>query len=52
MTGVIDGFRWSLLGTGRLHLGELLVSIGTAFVLFTVGVLYFARTERSFADLV
>jgi lipopolysaccharide transport system permease protein len=52
MTGVIDGFRWALLGTGRLHLGELLVSIGTALVLLAVGILYFARTERTFADLV
>ena len=52
MTGVIDGFRWSLLGTGRLHLGELLVSVATALVLLGVGILYFARTERTFADLV
>jgi lipopolysaccharide transport system permease protein len=52
MTGVIDGFRWALLGTGRLHLGELLVSVGTALVLLAFGILYFARTERTFADLV
>jgi lipopolysaccharide transport system permease protein len=52
MTGVIDGFRWALLGTGRLHVGELLVSVGTALVLLAVGILYFARTERTFADAI
>jgi len=52
MTGVIDGFRWALLGTGRLQVGEMLVSVGTALVLLAFGVIYFARTERTFADLV
>jgi lipopolysaccharide transport system permease protein len=52
MTGVIDGFRWALLGTGGLHVGEVLVSVGTALVFLAVGILYFARTERTFADLV
>jgi lipopolysaccharide transport system permease protein len=52
MTGVIDGFRWALLGTGRLQVGEMLVSVGTALVLLAFGIIYFARTERTFADLV
>jgi lipopolysaccharide transport system permease protein len=52
MTGVIDGFRWSLLGVGRPHLGSLLVSVGAAIVLVVVGAVYFARTERSFADVI
>jgi lipopolysaccharide transport system permease protein len=52
MTGVIDGFRWTLLGVGAPHLGSLLVSIGAALVLVVLGSLYFARTERSFADVI
>jgi lipopolysaccharide transport system permease protein len=52
MTGVIDGFRWALLGTGHLRVGELLLSGGSGLVLLVAGVLYFARTERTFADVV
>jgi lipopolysaccharide transport system permease protein len=52
MTGVIDGFRWSLLGTGSVSLISLAASIGTAVVLLTAGSIYFARTERTFADVI
>jgi lipopolysaccharide transport system permease protein len=52
MTGVVDGFRWSILGSGRLHAGELAVSVSAAVGLLVVGAFYFARTERSFADVV
>jgi lipopolysaccharide transport system permease protein len=52
MTGVIDGFRWSLLGSGRFRAGELVVSTVAALVLLGIGLLYFARTERTFADVV
>jgi lipopolysaccharide transport system permease protein len=52
MTGVVEGYRWALLGTDHvrpLHLG---ISLGTAFVLLVGGALYFSRAERSFADVV
>jgi lipopolysaccharide transport system permease protein len=52
MTGVIDGFRWCLLDVGAPRFGSLLVSIGTALVLVVGGALYFARTERGFADVI
>jgi homopolymeric O-antigen transport system permease protein len=52
MTGVIDGFRWSLLGSGHLRPEELIVSTLAAAVLLAVGLVYFARTERTFADVV
>jgi lipopolysaccharide transport system permease protein len=52
MTGVIDGFRWSLLGTGSISFGSLAASIGTALVLLVAGSIYFARTERTFADVI
>jgi lipopolysaccharide transport system permease protein len=52
LTGVIDGFRWSLLGSGHLHLARLGFSVLTAFVLLVVGVVYFSRTERTFADVI
>ena len=52
MTGVIDGFRWSLLGSGHVKLSSIAVSTGVALLLAIVGIFYFARTERTFADVV
>jgi lipopolysaccharide transport system permease protein len=51
--GVIDGFRWCLLGgQSQLYLPGFLVSIGvTAFFLW-LGVRQFRRAENSFADLI
>lgn len=53
MVGVIDGFRWCILGgQSRLYLPGLAASIGvTAFFLW-FGVRRFRKTEKSFADLI
>lgn len=51
MVGVVDGFRWALLGTS-VPLTGLLVSISAAVVLGVTGALYFRRMERAFADIV
>lgn len=52
MAGVIQGFRWALLGSG-MNPGPLLAA-GTAVTVFLVagGVFYFRRMERTFADIV
>ena len=51
--GAIDGFRWCLLGgDARLYLPGLLVSVGVAGAFLWVGVSYFRRTERTFADVI
>jgi lipopolysaccharide transport system permease protein len=52
MTGVIEGYRWALLGTGGVHASSLAISIGTALVLLAGGALYFSRAERAFADVI
>jgi lipopolysaccharide transport system permease protein len=51
MAGVIDGFRWAILGTD-LSVGEILVSVASSFLILATGYLFFRRTERSFADLI
>jgi lipopolysaccharide transport system permease protein len=53
MVGVIDGFRWCLLGgANQLYGPGLLASVlGTVFLL-TTGIWYFRRTERTFADVI
>ena len=52
MTGVVEGYRWALLGLGPVHLTTIAVSIGTALVLVLGGAVYFSRAERAFADVI
>ena len=53
IVGVIDGFRWCILGGEHLLYwpGLVMSIVGTALFLAT-GIWYFRRTERTFADLV
>jgi lipopolysaccharide transport system permease protein len=51
MVGVVDGFRWALLGT-PISTGTIIASSGVALVLLGTGLLYFRRTEHAFADVV
>lgn len=53
MVGIIDGFRWSLLG-GRLPIDWVGVAVSASVVglLFLAGFLYFRKTERTFADVI
>lgn len=51
MAGVIEGFRWSLLGSSP-PLSAVYVSMFLTAVLFVGGLYYFRSTERFFADLV
>ncbi|WP_414661875.1 ABC transporter permease [Horticoccus sp. 23ND18S-11] len=53
MVGVIDGFRWSILG-GEHTVSSLSVVLSTvtAILLVVTGIWYFRRTERIFADVI
>jgi lipopolysaccharide transport system permease protein len=52
MVGVIDGFRWCICGTGSLHWPEFLLSASVAGILLWMGLAYFRRMERTFADII
>jgi lipopolysaccharide transport system permease protein len=52
MVGVVDGFRWALLGTTRAPEPTVLISIGAVAVMFVAGLYYFRRVERTFADVI
>lgn len=53
MAGVVQGFRWTLVGSRAGQVGHLmLVSFGVVLVLLVLGIEYFRRVERSFADVV
>ncbi|MFA6362456.1 ABC transporter permease [Methanoregula sp.] len=51
MAGVIEGFRWALLGSGTPS-AMVLVSVGMVIVLLVSGMFYFRRMEQYYADIV
>ena len=53
MVGVIDGFRWAILGSDvPFYLPGFLLSIGLVALLFWGGLWFFRKTERTFADII
>ncbi|WP_088242254.1 ABC transporter permease [Calothrix rhizosoleniae] len=53
MVGVIDGFRWAILGgESSLYLPGFLLSLGFVVLLFVSGIWYFRKMERAFADVI
>jgi len=53
MVGVIDGFRWAILGgESKLYLPGFALSLSLVALLFASGVWYFRKVERTFADVI
>ena len=53
VVGVIDGFRWCLLGgESALYIPGFLLSLAVVALFLWLGVAYFRRTESTFADLI
>jgi lipopolysaccharide transport system permease protein len=53
MVGIIDGFRWAILGSSATFYPlSFIVSIAAACVLLAIGIWYFRKTERTFADVI
>lgn len=52
MAGVVDGFRWALLGSGSPPGPMVLVSSIAALVVLTTGAYYFRKMESRFADII
>lgn len=53
MVGVIDGFRWAILGgEATLYWPGMLLALGLVALLLITGVIYFRRTEKTFADVI
>jgi len=51
MAGVVEGFRWSILGQGSLHEVSF-ISYAVVVILFFTGLFYFKRVEKVMADIV
>jgi len=52
MAGVVEGFRWALLGTAWQPGPLIAVSVGMVVIVLLSGALYFRRMEETFADVV
>jgi lipopolysaccharide transport system permease protein len=52
MVGVIEGFRWGLLGTNTAPGGIIIISSLMAMAILVGGAFYFRRAEKTFADIV
>jgi lipopolysaccharide transport system permease protein len=53
MVGVIDGFRWAILGGNtQLYWPGFLLSLFLVFLTLTTGIYYFRKTEKTFADVI
>lgn len=52
LVGIIDGFRWALLGTGEFPAISVAISLVIGIIVFIAGGLVFQRVEQNFADVV
>jgi lipopolysaccharide transport system permease protein len=52
MAGVVEGFRWALLGTSTAPGPIISVSAVAAVLIFMGGMFYFRRMEDTFADVI
>jgi lipopolysaccharide transport system permease protein len=53
MVGVIDGFRWAIIGGETLiYWPGFVVSLSLVVVLLISGIGYFRKTEKTFADVI
>lgn len=52
MVGVIEGFRWALLGNARPDFDAMMLSAAVVLALFVGGVIYFRSVEDTFSDVI
>jgi lipopolysaccharide transport system permease protein len=53
MVGVIDGFRWAILGAkSTIYLPGFLMSIGVMLFFLFLGIYKFRKMEKTFADII
>ena len=52
MVGVVEGFRWGLLGTGQPSVLPIIASAVAAVITLVTGAFFFRRVEKTFADII
>ena len=52
LVGVVEGFRWALLGKAPPDVGPMLLSFLIVVLMLVLGLAYFRHSERNFADII
>lgn len=52
LVGIIEGFRWAIIGTENLYLPGLVLSIAVVGMMLVTSIRYFRKTEKIFADVI
>ena len=52
MVGVIDGFRWSIIGNTQVYVPGFVLSLIIVAIVFITGLRFFRKTEKVFADII
>jgi lipopolysaccharide transport system permease protein len=52
MAGVVEGFRWAILGGAQVPVEAIAISAGVSLGALATGLAYFRRVERTFADVI
>jgi lipopolysaccharide transport system permease protein len=52
IVGVIDGFRWAILGHPNVYWPSMYISVAAVTIIIVSGIWYFRKTERTFADVI
>ncbi|MDA8427761.1 MAG: ABC transporter permease [Geobacteraceae bacterium] len=52
MVGIIEGFRWAIIGSGRPDVLSIVISSLVVVVLMAGGLIYFKNMEQTFADII
>lgn len=52
MVGVIDGFRWCIIDGAKLSSTSVVISVVMCIILMAIGIRYFRKVEKSFADVI
>jgi len=52
MVGVIDGFRWAILGESNIYWTGFALSVGITFIILVYAIRYFRKMEKTFADVI
>lgn len=52
MVGVIDGFRWCILGQNNLNWTSIIVSVVSTLIILFLAIKYFRKVEKTFADFI
>lgn len=52
IVGVIDGFRWAICGTTEMHWESFMLSTCLSLLMLALGVHYFRKMEKTFADVI